>query len=538
VNRHAAASADLVVAVDREGRVIHANPAARRFSEGAVGLADLVAAIQTQMPRSITERWRGEVALRDSRSNPVVLDCEVIVQTGSVHWSAWCRDITETSRVQAALAHQATHDALTSLPNRTLFSRRVAEAIERSRRDGRDLAVMYVDIDRLKDVNDTLGHDFGDVLITTIARRLAVNTRPGDVVGRVGGDEFVVLCERTDDDDTALEVARRMCSALSAPVVLRGIEVASGASVGVATSRGLSRTTSSLDAAQHLMRDADTAMYHAKARGGGASALFDDAMRSEASRRARLAVDLERAVGERRLHLEFQPIVRAHDSRLVACEALLRWEHPTEGLLAPASFIDLAEQSGLIVPIGDWVLDEAARTLALWMDEGRVNRKFRVHVNVSARQVADPHFVEKVTTISGLHGLTPANVALEFDETLLGRDDTLRTLQSLHRIGVQLTIDHFGRGGSSLTTLRNGPADHVKLDASLTGTVGFGDDSLFRSVVQLVHALAASVVAEHVTSPSQHERLRTLGCDYLQGHHIGRPMRAEHFWVGVRSVGD
>ena len=477
-----------------------------------------------------------------------MLDCDVVVhdsfrrgsgETGAgVHWSVLCRDVTEASRVHAALAHQATHDALTGLPNRSLFSRRVAEAVDRSRRERRDFAVLYVDIDRLKDVNDTLGHEFGDALITTIAKRLAITTRPGDVVGRIGGDEFAVLCERTDTESTALDVARRVCAALASPVVLRGIEVASGASVGVATNRDLSLDLSAIDAAQQLVQRADTAMYHAKARGGGGCSLFDDSMRDATQRRARLTADLERAVVDRRLHLEFQPIVRGHDARLVACEALLRWDHPTEGLLVPGSFIALAEQSGLIVPIGDWVLDDAARTLARWIDERRVNRQFRMHVNVSARQVADPHFVEKVVTITGVHGLVPANIALEFDESLLDRDDTLRTLQSLHRHGVQLTIDHFGRGGSSINTMRQGPADYVKLDASLTSSVGLGDDSLFRSVVQLVHALSASVVAEHVTSASQQDRLRSLGCDYLQGHHIGRPARAEYFWADARSVGD
>jgi diguanylate cyclase (GGDEF)-like protein len=429
------------------------------------------------------------------------------------------------------LAHQATHDALTGLPNRQLFVRNVAEAVERARVDGRAPAVLYVDIDHLKNVNDSLGHDSGDTFIAVVGRRLSASTRPGDVVGRIGGDEFVVLCEGVGDEATALDLAERVNAAVADPVILHGTRVATGVSIGVAVWKSADDSGSTIEAALDLVRRADTAMYRAKTRGKGRCEVYSDAMRADARRRVRLGDDLERALADDQFDLVFQAIVATHTGRVDGAEALLRWRHPTEGVLTPSAFLDLAEESGLVVPIGNWVIDESARLLARWIAEGRVDRRFRMHVNVSPRQVIDADFVDHLTTTVRRHGLAPANLGIEYGASSLADSEVVRALQSLRRLGYLLVIDDFGDDDSSLGHLRSCPSHFVKLHGSFVRSLGQDDrdDPMVRGVIQLAHGLDLSVIASWVGSAEQLVRLRALGCDHVQGFHVARPVRADDF---------
>ena len=534
LSRLARITSDVVISVDRDGSVSFANGAARRLV-GDARLAGFVSAVRDQTPRALftddsVDSWRGEITIRDQVGDARTLDCTV-TRGDAGGFSAWCRDVTATVRLHAELAHQATHDALTGLPNRQLFVRRVAEAIERARVDGRHLAILYVDIDHLKDVNDSLGHESGDTFISTLARRLSASTRPGDLVGRIGGDEFVVLCDGVGDDATALDLAERVNEAAAEPVELRGSRISTGVSIGVAVWHRTDDASVALEAALELVRRADTAMYRAKSRGKGRCEIFSEAMRDDARRRRHLADDLERALAEKSLHLVVQPIAAAHSGRVDAVEALLRWNHPSEGVLTPSVFLDLAEESGLIVPIGRWVVDESARLLADWIANGRVDRRFRIHVNVSTRQVVDSGFVEHLTTTVRSHGLTPANLGIEYTASSLGSDEATRSLQSLRRLGFVLVLDDFGGGHSSLAHLRDAPSDFVKLDGTFVRPLGDDDrdDPMVRGVIQLAHGLDKSVIASWVTSSEQLDRLRAVGCDHVQGHHVARPTSPADF---------
>lgn len=536
--RVARRTSDAVLVIGPDGGVTFANDAARHLSD-ETHVGRLALAIRDQMPRALLDGsvdvWRGEITLRDVLGDLRTLDCTTVrSENGSPTtrgFTVWCRDITPSVRLNAELAHQATHDALTGLPNRQLFVRRVAEAIERARVDGRGPAVLYLDIDHLKNVNDSLGHDSGDVFIDTVGRRLSTSTRPGDVVGRIGGDEFVVLCEGVGDDDTALDLAERVNAAVVDPVILQGTRIATGVSIGVAVWRPTDDSGSSIDAALDLVRRADIAMYRAKTRGKGRCEVFSDAMRDDAKRRMRLGDDLERALADDRLHLVFQPIVTTLTGRVEGAEVLLRWQHPTEGLLTPATFLDLAEESGLVVPIGNWVIDESVGLLARWINDGRVDRRFRLHVNVSPRQLVDAEFVDHLTTTVRRHELTPINLCLEYGAASLADEEATRTLHSLHRLGFLLAVDDFGDAHSSLGHLRACPSHYVKLHGSFVRSLGQDDhdDPMVRGVIQLAHGLDRSVIASWVSSAEQLTRLRALGCDLVQGFHVARPVRADGF---------
>jgi len=528
---------DIVWSVDDAGAITFANESTRRLV-GPARVDNLASTLRDQVPRALLigdlSHWRGDVVVRDTVGDSLTLDCTV-VRTPDGGFTAWCRDVTSSARLHAELAHQATHDALTGLPVRQLFLRRVAEAVERSRIDGRALAVLYVDIDHLKIVNDTFGHDDGDAFIALIGRRLVASTRPDDVIGRMGGDEFVVLCERVGDETAALDLAERIIAAAAEPVVLHGQRMSTGVSVGVATwkptDRSVALNGAPLDVALELVRRADTAMYRAKTRGKGRCEPFTDAMSHAVERRGRLRLDLERALAEQQLHLVFQPIAALHTGRVEAAEALLRWEHPTEGVLTPADFVDLAEETGLVVPIGAWVVDEALRVLASWIADGRADRHFRVHVNVSAHQVVHVGFVEDLTTAVRRHGLAPGNLSIEYQSDVLDDDEAARTLRSLHRLGFVLTIDDFGGHRSSLSDLRASTPHFVKLAGSFVRPLDVDDrdDPMVRGLVQLAHGLDVSVIAAWVVSNHQLQRLRALGCDYVQGFHVARPTRADDF---------
>ena len=558
-------SGDAVIVFDRVGNLTFANDTARRLigvTDPGAGQGDAAArafmqAVRDQLPRLLLDpaaptgspnRWEGEIAFRSPDGIARILS--VVVQVvrdadGSVHhWSTITRDITEERQAQAELARQATHDALTGLPNRVLFLRKTTEALERSRTTHATVGVLFIDLDKLKHVNDTIGHAVGDQLIVTISRKLAAATRPTDMVARIAGDEFVVLCEGLLDDQVALDVAERIRTAITGPLVLQGVEIEAGASVGVAMSTpDLLAGLSAADAAVDLLRAADTAMYRAKQRGRGRSEIYSNEMREAARERLRLSTELEQALAADQFSVVYQPIESAHTGRIVAAEALLRWNHPTRGELPPAAFLDLADESGLIAPIGDWVLEQGARTIARWTAEGIVDQGASIHVNASRRQLSDITFVDRTVTILRANGLSGHQLVLETSESnLVGNNPAvLRTVNALKRHGVRIAVDDFGSGYSSLNALREFPADVLKLDGTLVRDVGRtdgGDDPMVRSLIQLAHSLNLVVCAEWVTTEDHVERLKILGCDLLQGNRIGAPVPAEEFAAKVRRKAD
>ena len=549
-------SADAVLVFDRSGHLLFCNDGAKHL----VGVSDtstdddavadtFLRAIRDQVPREVLNatsqftspddnRWVGEVGFRspDGIARTLSLTLQVVRDAAGVvqHFSAIARDITETKQLHDELARQATHDARTGLPNRVLFLRRLADALEKNRTLGSGSAVMFVDLDRLKIVNDTMGHDVGDVLISNIAKRIVNATRPSDTVARNGGDEFVVLCDGVTDEHIALDIANRILQAVTGQMVLQGTEIFTSASIGIAMSTSdLLAAHAPADVAQILLNNADTAMYRAKQRGRGRAEMYSEAMRAEARERVALTNALERSLAAGQMRLVYQPIVSAHTGRRAAVEAFLRWDHPQRGELTPPAFIAVAEESGMIGPLGDFVIGRACADLRSWIDDGLVDKSFALHMNISPKQLTDATFVDRTLTALRDTRLDPAQIVFELAEKTVLDDNpgVTRSINALNRAGIRIAIDDFGSGFSSLSSLRNFPADTLKLDGSLVRDIGRQgyDDPIVRSIIQLAHSLDMTVVAEWVSSEEQTKRLRVLGCDYLQGNRIGEPVNAAEF---------
>ena len=428
--------------------------------------------------------------------------------------------------VEDAARYDALHDALTGLPNRALLQDRLAQALNRARREQIRLAVLFLDVDKLKVLNDSLGHGAGDEVLRAIGPRLADVVRASDTVARFGGDEFVIVCEDVRSERHALALAQRVVDAFQPAFMVAGEPRHVRTSVGVVVTDGA--TTRDAD---ELIRDADAAMYSAKDRGRGRVALFDDRMRARAVARLRLEEDLRRAIGTDQLRLAFQPVIQLEDGAVRGVEALVRWQHPEHGPVAPDEFIPIAEETGLIVPLGEWVLREAVRRLAAWR-RGRPG--LRVSVNLSARQVVDAPIVDTVADALRGSGVPPERLILEITERLLLDDSPAVTaaLVGLKALGVTLVLDDFGTGYSSLSYLRRYPLDGIKIDRSFVmdlGADGLGDDAIVAAMVSMAGALGLAVVPEGVETDGQLRRLRDLGCAVAQGFHLGRPMPADAF---------
>jgi EAL domain-containing protein (putative c-di-GMP-specific phosphodiesterase class I) len=356
-------------------------------------------------------------------------------------------------------------------------------------------------------------------------------TRPNDVVARLSGDEFAVLAEGVADETLALEIAERLRASITGQHLVNGVEVTSGASVGIAiATQALLAEQSPADAATTLLVNADTAMYRAKQRGKGRCEVYTEEMRTQARDRQRTASQLERAMAAGELFVVHQPIVSIHTGRIVGIETLVRWQHPERGVLTPPAFLEVAEETGVIGPIGDWVTAEGARSLRQLIDEGVVERTTTLHINVSSRQLSDANFVERTVAAVAAAGLDARQVVLEFTErtALASNPAVSRSLNALARLEVRLSIDDFGTGFSSLAHLRDFRAAELKLDGTFIRNVGHdaSDDPIVRSIVQLAHSLDMTVVAEWVQSAEQLQRLRLLGCDHAQGNHVCAPTDA------------
>jgi diguanylate cyclase (GGDEF)-like protein len=422
------------------------------------------------------------------------------------------------------MAHQALHDALTGLPNRVLVAERLEEALARSARTGCEVAVLFVDLDRFKLINDSRGHAAGDELLVTVAERLRRIVRADDVVARFGGDEFVVVCEDRSAAFEASVLAERILDALREPVLVDGQEVFLSASVGIATSDGAGGGTPS-----SLLRDADAAMYRAKEKGRDRAEFFDAAMRTEATESLEIQSALHRAIERDELLLHYQPVVDLATGAVAGVEALIRWAHPTLGLVSPAQFIPLAEETGLIAPIGAWVIGEATAQLARWRTQPW-GRSLTVSVNLSARQLRQPELIPDLMASLLASGVDAEAVCLELTESTFMEDGPSHreTLAGIRSLGLGLAIDDFGTGYSSLTDLKRFPVSVLKIDQAFVRGLGedAADTAIVASVIDLAHALGLVVVAEGVETPDQVAHLRRLGCDLAQGYFFARPQPA------------
>jgi len=470
--------------------------------------------------------WSGELALTsaDGETLPVstVLMTHFDTNGHIESLSGIVRDVSERKVFEARLEHQATHDPLTGLPNRTLLLDRVEVALGRAHRNRRTAALLFLDLDHFKVVNDSLGHGLGDRLLVAVAERLSSAVRPGDTVARFGGDEFVVLCEDLASEEEGREVASRVLAEVGAPIGFDDTEVFVTASIGMAFASRSTRT------ADELLRDADAAMYQAKRRGRSRTEVFDAGMRVRAVDRLDLENALRRAIDRHELRVLYQPQIDLVSGRIIGAEALLRWEHPERGLLAPGDFLAIAEETGLIVPIGAWVLAQACRAVQRIAAELPDRPPLFACVNVAARQLAHPGLAEEVQAALQATGIDPSLINLEITEDVL-MDDVAITQAALCRLkalGVDLAVDDFGTGYSSLSYLRRFPVDLLKVDRAFVDGLGRNpeDSAIVAAVVNLAQTLGLRAMAEGVETADQLAELRTLGCDMAQGFFMARPL--------------
>jgi diguanylate cyclase (GGDEF)-like protein/PAS domain S-box-containing protein len=536
-------ASDAVLALDRQGDVAYASPSVHQMlgyepvsvtgerlrdlvhPEDLVTSAKWMTSLFDAPPAHVS---RLETRLRRADGTWLYADVIGVNRTADPDLEALVlsvRDVGQRRALEEELTRQAFEDSLTGLANRALFRDRVDHALARSRRDGGRVTLLLIDVDDFKVVNDGLGHTAGDRLLCELAGRLRTEVRSCDTLARLGGDEFAVLVEGLDDLETAA-LADRIVAVARRPIRLGARDVTCTVSVGIATAKAGDGEPET----DELLRDADLAMYAAKNGGRDRSAMFDPAMHADVLREAQQRSDLERALTEEQFVVHYQPIVDLRQRRLTGFEALVRWHHPQEGLVPPNTFIPLAETTGLIVPLGRWVLRKACEQLARWHAERPSAAGLRMSVNLSARQFHYDGLVADVADALERSGIDPSCLILEITESMLMRDTTatIGTLRALKDLGVRLAIDDFGTGYSSLSYLRQFPVDILKIDRSFVeGVAGEGGDAtLAEAVVQMSRALRLQTVAEGIETTDQWSALRTLGCEFGQGYLFARPIEA------------
>lgn len=525
---------------------------AQRALDGA-SVDDLVAATRSAMAEHLTVT---RCALTDSSPPPgdrlvlvpVGTDGRVLVVAIDVPITPAVRSFVEAvahlltlaverREVQDRLERAATHDALTGLPNRRLLLDRLDRALARRARDGRAVCVLFVDLDGFKRVNDDRGHQVGDEVLMAVAERLRAIVRDVDTVGRLAGDEFVLVCEEVDGDG-AQQLAHRVSATLSQPYVIGDRPVQVGVSVGLAQPARFRR-----DPEQVLM-EADTAMYVAKGQVGPSVVCYDDDLAAWHSQRRAIEAELERAIAAREFALVYQPLWRLEDHGAIGAEALVRWDHPVRGRLSPDAFLPVAEQSDLMLALGDLILEEACAQLAGWQRHLPPHQDWTLYVNLAGRQLLAPALVDRVAELLEMYGLRPDRLGFEISERAVVDDRVVTTATALSALGTRLAWDDFGTGFSSISHLRDWPLDVIKLDGSLiVGAVDQADNAgIVRAMCSVAHELGVEVLAEHVSSVEELTTAQQLGCDLGQGFHLGRPVPAEELWVprapdGVAALG-
>jgi diguanylate cyclase (GGDEF)-like protein len=432
------------------------------------------------------------------------------------------RYAVERKTLEMQTAHKALHDHLTGLPNRDLFQDRLKHAVTRAKRHQSLIGVMFLDLDGFKPINDSLGHEVGDKLLVALAGRLDDGLRGSDTAARFGGDEFVVLCEDVADEQHVINIAERIQRAIGEPFMIEEYELKVTSSMGIVVTDGRE------ESADALIRNADTAMYRAK-RQGISYEVYDDGMRTRVRARAETESDLHRALEEGEFRLLYQPQVDLSSGEIVGLEALIRWDHPTRGVVEPSEFLWLAEETGLITRIGEWVLRQSCLQSRAWAV--RNGRPLRVTVNLSARQHRDPNLVDLVERILTETRTEPAALCLEITESVAVDDaeTAYATLRSLKDLGVKISIDEFGTGNSSLGSLKRFPLDMLKIDRSFV--IGLGSDAedvaIVTAIINLAHSLGLETIADGVETKEQLEALRELGCETAQGYYFARPRPSE-----------
>jgi len=482
----------------------------------------VVVAVALLIPALLTMADRGATV-----AETVVL-CMLMLAMTATAVLRLVQALESAQRSEVRLVHQAYHDSLTGLPNRRMMEEHLTGLLRRDRVDGTHVALLYLDLDRFKLINDTLGHSHGDDLLIEVADRLSAHVRPSDLVTRIGGDEFMIVLGQVVSVSEALDLANRLRSCLAPPFVIHDMTYYVSASIGLSFASGDDRHAT----AEILVRDADTAMYQAKDAGRDAVAVFDESMRARVSERVELEHDLRLAVARHQMHLVYQPIVHLPTGSVDGMEALLRWSHPRYGVISPAKFIVLAEESGLINSIGDWVLEQAVSQFAAWRRQYPDMAPLYMSVNLSGLQLHDDGIVERVADILAMNGLDGPSLCLELTESVVMEDplSATRILEELRRLGVRIAIDDFGSEYSSLAYLRRFPVSILKIDKGFIDPLGdddTADATLIATIVAMADALRITTVAEGVETKAQEARLRELGCGAVQGYLYSRPVGAD-----------
>lgn len=452
-----------------------------------------------------------------------------------IGWSARLLFRLDVDRAAAerTLTYQAMHDALTQLPNRRLFTERLEEELANAKKSGNTLAVLFLDLDLFKVVNDSLGHIVGDQLLIAAGKRIAENVGEGGLAARISGDEFTILLNDPKAQEHAVDLAKKLMASFGSPFKLGPHEVFSSVSIGIAFSERD-------DSPVNLIRHSDIAMYQAKTRGKARYEIFDPTMDLAAIRRLELETELRRAIEKGELRVYYQPEVEIESGNLVGMEALVRWEHPERGLVSPTEFISVAEETGLILPIGRWVLYEACRQAKEWQEKYRPELALMVSVNLSGRHFQQAGLIDEVLDVLKRTGINPSNLILEITESVAmeGAETTIEILTKLKTLGVALAIDDFGTGFSSLAYLKRFPVDLLKIDKSFVDGIALDgpDSAIVQAIIALGHALGLKVIAEGVETTEQVEQLRALGSELGQGFYYGKPLNSAPILLSAASA--